>query len=205
VRSAVAAAAVALVAAACAAAGTTTTTARTATTVAAPTTTIAPVAAPATVAASSTTTAATIGIIGDEAFTEQTDAALSLLASEAGDGYAQVLRYIDTIESVTAGSGMDVFTRTFLVGDETAFAPGFAREDQVVWLAGTIVHDSCHSRLYAEGVEYAGRDAELACMRDQLDTLEEIDHDYFEDYVQGLIDGVDDPENAYWTDPDRHW
>jgi hypothetical protein len=43
-------------------------------------------------------------------------------------------------------------------------------------------------------------------MFDQLDALEALDRsEFFESYVQGLIDGVDDPENAYWNDPDRHW
>ena len=116
-----------------------------------------------------------------------------------------MVSYIVTIESVVAGSGMDVFTKTYLVGDETAFAPGFGGDDQIVWLAGTIVHDSCHSRLYSDGEEYIGRDAELACMVDQLAALESIDNDFFEEYVQDLIDGVDDPENAYWNDPNRHW
>lgn len=174
----------------------------TTTTVPATTTTV---AATSTTATTSTTVVTTLDIVGDEAFTTQTESALQLLAGDAAVGYAQVIAYIVTIESVVAGSGMDVFTKTYLVGDETAFAPGFNDDDQVVWLAGTIVHDSCHSRLYSEGEEYIGRDAELACMVDQLAALESIDNDFFENYVQGLIDGVDDPENAYWNDPNRHW
>lgn len=27
----------------------------------------------------------------------------------------------------------------------------------------------------------------------------------FYTYVSGLIDGIDDPANAYWNDPNRHW
>lgn len=144
-------------------------------------------------------------VIGDDAFTAHTSAALTLLAQEAPNGHAQVVAYIEIIEAVDAGSGMDVFTRTYLVGQETAYAPGFSPDEQVVWYAGTIVHDSCHSRLYSEGRTYTGRDGELACMFDQLGALESMDNDFFESYVQGLIDGVDDPENAYWNDPDRHW
>jgi hypothetical protein len=100
---------------------------------------------------------------------------------------------------------MDVFTKTFRVGDVTAYAPGYGPADQVVWLAGTIVHDACHSRLFAEGAEYLGRDAELACLEDQLDALLVLSGFAFEDYIQTLIDGVDDPQNDYWTDPNRHW
>ena len=175
----------------------------TTTTAAATTTTT--VAATSTTETTATNVVTTIDVVGDDALTAQTEAALQLLAKDAADGYAQVVAYILTIESVVAGSGMDVFTKTYLVGDETAFAPGFDDDDQTVWLAGTIVHDSCHTRLYSDGEEYIGRPAELACMLDQLAALESIDSDFFEDYVQGLIDGVDDPENAYWNDPNRHW
>jgi hypothetical protein len=101
---------------------------------------------------------------------------------------------------------MDVFTKTFLVGDVTAFAPGFPQEQQVVWYASTMVHDSCHSRQYASGDPYTGETSELACLGDQLDALQILDvSSYFASYVQGLIDGVDDPQNQYWNDPNRHW
>ena len=161
-----------------------------------------------TTAETTTTTlvATTIVVVGDDEFGMHTSETLELLAADAPDGYAQVVAYIDVIEAVDAGSGMDVFTKTYIVGQETAYAPGFSRDEQVVWYAGTIVHDSCHSRLYSEGEPYIGRDSELACMYDQLDALEALDRsEFFESYVQGLIDGVDDPENAYWNDPNRHW
>ncbi len=182
-----------------------TTTTAVATTSSSTTTTV---LAPSTTAETTTTTfaATTIDIVGDDEFGTHTSETLELLAADAPDGYAQVVAYIDVIEAVDAGSGMDVFTKTFIVGQETAYAPGFSRDEQVVWYAGTIVHDSCHSRLYSEGEPYIGRDSELACMLDQLDALEALDRsEFFESYVQGLIDGVDDPENAYWNDPNRHW
>ncbi len=119
--------------------------------------------------------------------------------------YKTVLTHIDTVESVSAGSGMDVFTKTFRVGDVTAYAPGYSLEDQVLWLAGTIVHDACHSRLYTDGEEYIGRDAELACLIDQLAALETLPGFAFENYIGALIEGVDDPGNDYWNDPNRHW
>jgi hypothetical protein len=28
---------------------------------------------------------------------------------------------------------------------------------------------------------------------------------YFSNYIQGLIDGADDPKNQYWNQPNRHW
>lgn len=149
--------------------------------------------------------AADIEIVGDDEFVAQASAALDQLAAETPGAYEAVRSHIDTIESVTAGSGMDVFTKTFRVGDVTAFAPGYEPADQVVWLAGTIVHDACHSRLYTEGEEYVGRDAELACLEDQLAALLDLSGFAFENYVQSLVDGVDDPANDYWNDPNRHW
>lgn len=146
-----------------------------------------------------------VDVVGDEQFVAQTGAALELLVAEVPSAYTEVLLHITTIESVSAGSGMDVFTKTFRVGDVTAYAPGFEEADQVVWLAGTIVHDACHSRLYTDGEPYTGRDAELACLQDQLEALLVLSGFAFESYVQSLVDGVDDPENAYWTDENRHW
>lgn len=153
-----------------------------------------------------TTPPAEIVVEGDDDFVDHANAALDLLEAEAPDSYLQVVEYVDTIMWVPAGSGMDVFTRTFLAGEVTAYAPGYDIEDQRRWFAGTIAHDSCHSRLYATGQSYIGRDAELECLMDQLDALEAIDDNgVFVSYVQGLIDGVDEPGNDYWNDPDRHW
>jgi predicted SprT family Zn-dependent metalloprotease len=101
---------------------------------------------------------------------------------------------------------MDVFTLTFLAGEQTAYAPGYEEPDQRVWFASALTHDACHSRLYATGEAYTGRDAELECLMDQLAALKLLDDvGFMTGYVQGLIDGVDDPDNDYWNDPDRHW
>ena len=187
-----------------------------------PSTTTAPTTSTTTSVATTTTTTAVVtsqpdtttttapaasgvAIVGDDDFVAHTRAALALLASEVPENYAQVVAHIDTVESVDAGSGMDVFTKTFRVGDVTAYAPGYGPDDQVLWLAGTIVHDACHSRLYTDGEEYIGRDAELACLIDQLAALEMLSGFAFENYIGSLIEGVDDPGNDYWNDPNRHW
>ena len=31
------------------------------------------------------------------------------------------------------------------------------------------------------------------------------DNAYFSNYLTELIEGVDDPGNSYWNDPNRHW
>lgn len=144
-------------------------------------------------------------ISGDEAFVQHTESALSVIEAASPELYTQVYIYIDSIEAVSAGSGMDVYTETFKVGEQTAYAPGWPADDQVKWYASTIVHDSCHSRLYDTGEEPGGRDAELECLMDQLAALQAMGHPAFEGYVTGLIEGVDDPGNDYWNDPNRHW
>ena len=173
----------------------TTTTTEGPTTTAAPTTTVPP-----------TTDDGTIEIIGDDEFVAHAEAALALLEERAPQWHAEVLESVDRIQFVEAGSGMDVFTRTFNVGRQTAYAPGYGVEDQVEWLAGAIVHDACHSEMYIEGRQYSGRDAELECLIEQAESLElHEEGTTFLVYVNGLIEGIDDPANAYWTDPNRHW
>ena len=101
---------------------------------------------------------------------------------------------------------MDVFSKVYLVGELTAYAPGFPPAAQLIWFAGTIVHDSCHSERFDQGLVYLGKEGEIACLTDQKAALLLLDTDpYFSDYVQGLIEGADDPANAYWTNPNRHW
>ncbi len=132
--------------------------------------------------------------------------ALQLIAERAPAAFVRVHEAITTIRSVRTGSRMDVFSRTFLVGDQTAFAPGFSRAVQVVWLAGTIVHDACHSNQHAEGRVSSGKVAEVECMETQLEALALIDDGtHFADYISGLIAAADDPESQYWNQPNRHW
>lgn len=181
---------------------TTTAAVSTTTTTEAPTTTL----PPTTTAAPTTTDDGTIEIIGDTDFVAHVEAAIALLAERAPEWHAEVLESVDRIQFVEAGSGMDVFTRTFNVGRQTAYAPGYGVEDQVEWLAGAIVHDACHSEMYIEGRQYSGRDAELECLIEQAESLElHEEGTTFLVYVNGLIEGIDDPANAYWTDPNRHW
>jgi hypothetical protein len=149
---------------------------------------------------------ATIAIEGTPEFVAWTEEALELLSTLAPEWHEQVMASIETIRSVPAGSGMDVFNKVYKVGEITAYAPGFDEDAQRVWYAGTIVHDSCHSERHEQGLSYFGRESEVACLMDQKAALLLIDTGtYFSDYVQSLIDGADDPANAYWTNPDRHW
>ena len=146
-------------------------------------------------------------IDGDADFIAHVEKALALLEAKAPAYYANVLASVTTIWSVDSFSGMCYDTGTYRVGDETAHAPGHPPDRQVVWLAGTIVHDGCHRARYVGGVPPSGRDAELACLQQQVEALGLIEtgSTQFTRYVQGLVDGVDDPTNQYWNDPNRHW
>ena len=145
-------------------------------------------------------------VVGSDQFTSQVLSALQLIAERAPAAFVRVHEAITTIRSVRTGSGMDVFSKTYLVGDQTAFAPGFSMAAQVVWLAGTIVHDACHSHQHAEGRAIYGKAAEVECMTTQLEALALIDEaTLFAGYISDLIAKADDPESQYWNQPNRHW
>ncbi len=154
----------------------------------------------------SSTPAAAITIEGDEPFVTWTSEALALIAQRAPADYTTVLASIRTIKSIEAGSGIFVMTKLYQVGNVTAHAPGLEPRLQLVWYAGTIVHDACHSARYERGETHRGKEAELACLAVQKEALLKLDSDaYVPGYVQGLIDNADDPANEYWNKPDRHW
>jgi hypothetical protein len=145
-------------------------------------------------------------IAGDDDFVAHAQRALDLLEDRAADPYADVLERVVMLRQVASFSGMCYDTGTYRVGEETAYAPGYPADQQVVWLAGTIVHDGCHRARFAANVEPGGRDGELACLVEQVETLALIeDGTTFRDYVQGLVDTIDDPASQYWNNPDRHW
>jgi len=147
-----------------------------------------------------------IEIFGDDDFKAWTLRALEMIQARAEEAYAEVTASINVIESVPAGSGMYVEEKRYAVGEQTAYAPGYDESRQLLWYAGTIVHDAHHSALFSRGEPYTGQDAELDCLTVQKAALELMTDDpFFPGYVQGLIDGADDPANQYWNNPDRHW
>lgn len=145
-------------------------------------------------------------INGDPAFVDHVGVALDALKSGAPDQYAEVLANVVLIWQVESFSGMCYDTGIYRVGQETAYAPGYGKDRQAIWLAGTIVHDGCHRARFVAGLSPSGRDAELACLSVQEKALKKIDTPgSFAGYVQNLIETVDDPASQYWTNPNRHW
>jgi hypothetical protein len=167
---------------------------------------LSPELCPTTLPAADHETEAGILIAGDDEFVAHAERALALLEDRAPEPYVHVIENIIMLRQVDAFSGMCYDTGTYRVGEETAYAPGYPEDQQVVWLAGTIVHDGCHRARFVANLEPGGRDGELACLIEQVEALELIeDGTSFRDYVQGLIDTIDDPASQYWNNPDRHW
>lgn len=149
-----------------------------------------------------------ITIVGNQECKDDTLEALKLLSSSAPIYYNQVTQYVGVIECVTQGSGMAAYESPprYLVGDLT-------RQAGAIWYAGTIVHDSTHSKLYHEyanshpdalvpGDVWTGKNAEAACLDVQMAALKQIGADQF------LIDAVANSINTnYWDIPydQRTW
>lgn len=121
-----------------------------------------------------------IEIVGERGFIEQTAAALALLRKTSE--YAQIKANIGVISQGRC-SGMDVLAAkpTFYVGTKPKSPPSGG----TLWYAGSIAHDSMHSKLYHDerqrlgGREpdpsvWTGSQAEKVCMFFQLQVLEEL-------------------------------
>ena len=82
-------------------------------------------------------------IDGDGACNTQSIQALDLLRSKAPTHYGVVNQYVGIIQCVESGSGMaaDLDPPRYLAGGET-------KQAGTIWYAGTIVHDTCHAKLY---------------------------------------------------------
>ncbi|HEU0073670.1 MAG TPA: hypothetical protein VFS30_06635 [Dehalococcoidia bacterium] len=160
----------------------------------------------ATAEPTATTGPKVIEVIGDEAFRTWTVRALALIETRAPEAYAEVLASLDVIESVAAAPSLNVEEKHYAVDEATAHGAGYDENEQLLWFAGTIVHRAHHSALFARGEAHTGKDAEVACLAVQKAALELMTNNpFFANYVQGLIDGADDPANQYWNQSNRHW
>ncbi len=144
----------------------------------------------------STSQSSGIEIRGNDTCNTETTAALNLLSSSAVSYFSNVQVNIGVIECVDSGSGMYVWENPprFAAGADT-------RNAGTMWYAGSIAHDSCHSRQYKDGRDYSGRDAEAECLNFQYGTLEAMGADQSTlDYVKNIID------SEYWEIPvDERW
>ncbi|HUW21108.1 MAG TPA: hypothetical protein VMW41_00395 [Candidatus Bathyarchaeia archaeon] len=148
-----------------------------------------------------------IQIIGDDDCVAKTNQALNLLEKKADSHYEVVIRYIGAIECVESGSGM------FVWQDPPLFKAGkITINEGTIWYAGTIAHDSCHSKQYHDYLLsnspgsvpseiYQGRTAESQCLDVQHDALTKIGaNQSYIDYIKNVI------ETEYWdVDYGERW
>lgn len=158
--------------------------------------TVSPTLTPETTA-TPVTSGEAIPIQGDETCHEQTNAALSLLSSQASTHYQITLEYVRLVECVEQGSGI------FVWEDPPRYAAGRAtREAGTLWYASTFPHEACHSKQYSDGRTYLGELAETECLNAQYAALQDMDAS------QDLLDYVrNQASTKYWEVPyeDRWW
>jgi hypothetical protein len=118
-----------------------------------------------------------IEIKGSPKFEDQIKKALALIQQKSPEAYDVIQHYVGRIEQGNH-SGMHA-TRTpptYEMGDKTTFY-------SLTWCAGTIVHDSFHSKLYHDYLRtnsvvpydiWTGQQAELKCNAWQLKAMAKI-------------------------------
>jgi hypothetical protein len=154
-------------------------------------------------------------ILGDTAFVEQTQLALTLLEDRAPDAYEKVLRYVGVIaQDERSGMWAAEDPPRYAVSDETAFY-------SLTWYASTIAHDATHSELYHEyraanpggavpDDAWTGFESERFCNAYQLDVLTRIGGPPQEvEYLAGLTGthcDIDGDLDCDWDDYEgRDW
>jgi len=148
-----------------------------------------------------------IPIVGNVDCKIKTNKALELLKNKAKKHFEIVTDNIRIIECVEKGSGIRVWDSRVQIGEHTMNAG-------TIWLAGALVHESCHSLLYSDYLKnnpqsnfvptdvYSGRNAETFCLGFQYSAISMIDHGrYTADYFINLL------KSKWWEIPyeDRWW
>ncbi len=118
-----------------------------------------------------------IAVEGSLEFITRTKDALRLLADNSADAYSQLTREVLTIQEFEK-SGADVWSRRIQVAQKTS-------SYSLTWYASTLVHECRHISQYNDYLAaypgrtvpadiYSGTDAELGCMRAQIDALQRM-------------------------------
>jgi hypothetical protein len=119
-----------------------------------------------------------IQIRGDKAFIAQVEGSLKLLRENSPDAFKLTQRFAPRIEQ-SSRSGMRAYATppTFDLSPKTA-------NYSDTWCAGSIAHDTYHSKLYHEYLdahdgpvpdeEWSGKDKELECIHFQERVLKDI-------------------------------
>ncbi|MDE2634803.1 MAG: SH3 domain-containing protein [Chloroflexota bacterium] len=145
----------------------------------------------------------TVEIAGSDEFIHRMHQAFAMLKHRAPVWYAYAISGLDSITEIpeTYPIGVHVRSRQFQEHASALHfdAPGEAR---IVWMASVLAHEACHVHLYEANVfRTTGTSAaeEKLCTEVQLTVADIIDPtDYFNDYLQTLIDNIHNPEYQWW-------
>ena len=149
-----------------------------------------------------------IAIRGNERFIQQVSDSLVLLREKAPDAFALSQQYMKRIEQ-SSRSGMRAYAEppTFDLAPKTAFY-------STTWCAGSIAHDTYHSKLYHEYLDahgepvpddaWGGQAKELECIHYQSRVLKDIGAPEYEmaflDHLDGTHYDLDGDGNQTWID-----
>jgi hypothetical protein len=143
-----------------------------------------------------------IRVSGDEKFNEQVQGALNLLHDKSPSAFSLTERYVKRIEqSARSGMRADADPPTFDLAPKTAFY-------SVSWCAGSIAHDTFHSKLYHEYVQthgkpvpfdaWCGQAREMECIKFQIGVLKEIGAPEYEITYTSQLDGSHYKAKVEW-------
>ena len=119
-----------------------------------------------------------VDVSGSAKFKKQISLCLGLLKKKAPDAYRITTKYVGKIKQ-GKHSGMWAYKNppTYEIADRTTFY-------SVTWCAGSIAHDSFHSKLYQDYKKthsgrvpdkvWTGVEAEKKCLKHQLEVLKRI-------------------------------
>lgn len=144
-----------------------------------------------------------VQIDGSDEFKLRMYRALAMLKDRASVWYAYVISGLDRIREVSdfMPAGVYVEERRFdeIASEVFVDSPG---EAPIIWVAGVLVHEACHVQLWEARVLTAWgsrAENEKACTEVQLIASDIIDPtNYYNDYLQSLIDNVHDPAHQWW-------
>lgn len=150
-----------------------------------------------------------IEIRGDGNFKDQIIKALDLLGHKAPEYLDLVANNLGVIDYQPNDSRVELYEdKPRYVVTDSVLGAG------TIWLAGSIVHDSYHSKLFNDYRElhpsikivpysvYGGRNGENQCVRQQIAVLQKLGaQQSYIDYLNTVV------STEYWTTPhnDKHW
>jgi len=153
-------------------------------------------------------------IIGDSESVAKITQALNILKEKAPKQYEMVAKNIGVIKVVESGSGMYVAENPprFEIGKASVEQYGSESPMSPVMLAGTIVHDAAHSKLYQDyqaknpgstvpEEAYSGTEAESKCLAAQYDAVQKLGGNEF------VLDDIKNSiKDEYWkVDFEKRW